>query len=302
MHGLHHHGPLDSEIGHQRSHPVGIKSLGVAIALTGGFAVVELLAGLWSGSLALVSDAGHMATDATALLIALFAQILARRPATPTFSYGFGRIEALAALINGLVLLGLTIWIVVEALDRFSAPHAIQSTTLMLVAAIGLLVNLVVAWALSKDRHDLNTKAALAHVLGDLLGSLAALGSGLALYLGAPNWIDPALSLLICLLIFRSAWAVSRTSFNILMERAPEDIDARRVFDSMSAVPDVHHVHNLHIWELAPGQVALTAHLQVGNLANWPNTMEKLLACLHDQGIDHVTLQPEPLEDVANRI
>ncbi|MEN9830045.1 MAG: hypothetical protein RLZZ409_783, partial [Pseudomonadota bacterium] len=168
MHGLHHHGPLDSEIGHQRRHPVGVKSLGVAITLTAGFSVVELLAGLWSGSLALVSDAGHMATDATALLIALFAQVIARRPATSTFSYGFGRAEALAALINGLVLLGLTLWIVVEAIDRFKSPHAIQSTTLMLVAAIGLLVNLLVAWALSKDRHDLNTKAALAHVLGDL--------------------------------------------------------------------------------------------------------------------------------------
>ena len=277
-----------------------MKSLGVAITLTAGFSVVELLAGLWSGSLALVSDAGHMATDATALLIALFAQVIARRPATSTFSYGFGRAEALAALINGLVLLGLTLWIVVEAIDRFKSPHAIQSTTLMLVAAIGLLVNLLVAWALSKDRHDLNTKAALAHVLGDLLGSLAALGSGLALYLGAPNWVDPALSLLICLLIFRSAWAVSRASLNILMEKVPESIDATQVFSAISAVPDVHHVHNLHIWELAPGQVALTAHLQVSRLEKWPETMEKLLACLHQQGIDHVTLQPEPLEGSAH--
>ncbi len=294
MHSLHHHGPLDSEIGHQRQHPIGIRSLGVAIALTGGFAVVELLTGLWSGSLALVSDAGHMATDATALLIALFAQILARRPATVAFSYGYGRIEALAALVNGLVLLALTVWIIVEAIDRFTAPHVIQSTALMAVAAFGLVVNLAVAWALSKDQHDLNTKAALAHVVGDLLGSLAALGSGVALYLGAPNWVDPALSLLICLLIFRSAWAVSRTSFNILMERVPEGMDATKVYSALSAVPDVHHVHNLHIWELAPGQVALTAHLQVGDLKNWPTTMASLLACLHKQGIDHVTLQPEP--------
>ncbi len=296
MHSLHHHGPLDSEIGHQRQHPIGIRSLGVAIALTSGFAVVELLTGLWSGSLALVSDAGHMATDATALLIALFAQILARRPATLAFSYGYGRIEALAALINGLVLLALTVWIVVEAIDRFTAPHAIQSTALMAVAAFGLVVNLAVAWALSKDRHDLNTKAALAHVMGDLLGSLAALGSGVALYLGAPNWVDPALSLFICLLIFRSAWAVSRTSFNILMERVPEGLDATKVYSVISAVPDVHHVHNLHIWELAPGQVALTAHLQVGELQNWPGTMALLLTRLHEEGIDHVTLQPEPLE------
>ena len=294
MHSLHHHGPLDSEIGHQRQHPIGIRSLGVAIALTGGFAVVELLTGLWSGSLALVSDAGHMATDATALLIALFAQILARRPATEAFSYGYGRIEALAALINGLVLLALTVWIVVEAIDRFTAPHAIQSTALMAVAAFGLVVNLAVAWALSKDRHDLNTKAALAHVMGDLLGSLAALGSGVALYLGAPNWVDPALSLFICLLIFRSAWAVSRTSFHILMERAPEGIDTTHVFSAMSAVPDVHHVHNLHIWELAPGQVALTAHLQVSDLDKWSLILDQLLAQLHRLGIDHVTLQPEP--------
>jgi cobalt-zinc-cadmium efflux system protein len=140
----------------------------------------------------------------------------------------------------------------------------------------------------------LNTKAALAHVMGDLLGSLAALGSGVALYLGAPNWVDPALSLFICLLIFRSAWAVSRTSFHILMERAPEGIDTTHVFSAMSAVPDVHHVHNLHIWELAPGQVALTAHLQVSDLDKWPLILDQLLAQLHRLGIDHVTIQPEP--------
>ncbi len=292
----HQHGPLDSKIGHQRQHPVGLRSLGLAVVLTAGFAVVELLTGFWSGSLALISDAGHMATDASALLIALFAQVLARRPATPRYSYGFGRIEALAAFTNGLVLLGLTVWIVVEAIDRFTAPHAIQSTTLMLVAALGLMINLLVAWALSKDQHDLNTKAALAHVMGDLLGSLAALGSGLALYLGAPNWVDPALSLLICLMIFRSAWAVSATSFNILMERAPEAFDSAQIASVMQAIPNVAQVHNLHIWELAPGQVALTAHIQVGRLENWPETLDMLLGSLHKQGIDHITLQPEPLE------
>jgi cobalt-zinc-cadmium efflux system protein len=197
------------------------------------------------------------------------------------------------------VLLGLTVWIVVEAIDRFTAPHAIQSTTLMLVAALGLMVNLLVAWALSKDQHDLNTKAALAHVMGDLLGSLAALGSGLALYLGAPNWVDPALSLLICLMIFRSAWAVSAASFNILMERAPEAFDSAQIASVMQAIPNVAQVHNLHIWELAPGQVALTAHIQVGRLENWPETLDMLLGSLHKQGIDHITLQPEPLECCA---
>ena len=181
MHSTHSHGKHDGHLGHQRTNELGLKTLGLAFVLTAFFCVVELLGGLFSGSLALISDAGHMATDATALLIALGAQFIARRPPSVLFSFGYGRIEALAAFVNGLSLLALTCWIVIEAFSRFEEPHAIQSTTLILIAALGLLINLLVAWVLSRDKHDLNTGAALAHVWGDLLGSFAALMSGFAL-------------------------------------------------------------------------------------------------------------------------
>jgi cobalt-zinc-cadmium efflux system protein len=283
----------DSRLGHQRINRPGLRTLGLAFILTACFGVVELLAGIFSGSLTLISDAGHMATDATALSIALAAQFIARRPPSASFSYGYGRVEALAAFTNGLLLFALTCWIVVEAFNRITEPHAIHSTTLILIAAVGLLVNLLVAWILSKDKHDLNTGAALAHVWGDLLGSFAALLSGFALLAGAPVWIDPLLSLVICTLIFRSAWGVCRTSFHILMEGVPHQVDLAEVISVVLSIHGVREVHNLHVWELAPGQIALTAHLQVESMARWPEIWKTLSQSLHQQGIDHITIQPE---------
>lgn len=261
--------------------------------LTTGYAVIELIGGLWSGSLALISDAGHMATDASALMIALGAQVIARRVPTENFSFGYGRVEVLAAFVNGLVLLALTVWIVAEAFQRFAEPHNVKSEALMLIAAIGLVVNLVVAWSLSRDRHDINTRAALAHVLGDLLGSVAALGAGLALWMGAPNWTDPALSLLISVLILRAAWEVTARSFQVLMERTPAHLSLEAVAQSIRKHANVAGLHNLHVWELAPGQVALSAHVDLEELMLWPETLHELMLALHEQGIDHVTLQPE---------
>ena len=285
----------DSRLGHQRINRPSLRTLGLAFILTACFGVVELLAGIFSGSLTLVSDAGHMATDATALFIALAAQFIARRPPSELFSYGYGRVEALAAFTNGLLLFALTCWIVVEAFDRFTEPHAIHSTTLILIAAVGLLVNLLVAWVLSKDKHDLNTGAALAHVWGDLLGSFAALLSGFALLAGAPVWIDPLLSLVICALIFRSAWGVCRSSFQILMEGVPDQVNLAEVISAVLSIHGVREVHNLHVWELAPGQIALTAHLQVESMTTWPEIWKALSQSLHQQGIDHITVQPEEI-------
>ena len=295
MHSTHSHGKHDGHLGHQRTNKPGLRTLGLAFVLTAFFGVVELLGGLFSGSLALISDAGHMATDATALLIALGAQFIARRPPSVSFSYGYGRIEALAAFVNGLSLLALTCWIVIEAFSRFEEPHAIQSTTLILIAAVGLLINLLVAWVLSRDKHDLNTGAALAHVWGDLLGSFAALMSGFALLAGAPVWVDPLLSLVICTLIFRSAWGVCRSSFQILMEGVPHQVDLTKVISVVLSIHGVKEIHNLHVWELAPGQVALTAHLQVESMTMWPEMLELLSRSLQQLGIDHMTIQPEEI-------
>jgi len=270
-----------------------MRSLGLAVLLTTGFALVELTAGLVSGSLALISDAGHMATDASGLLIALSAQYVARRPPTARFSYGFGRIEAIAAFVNGLLLLAMTAWIVVEAAQRFSDPPTINVQVLLSVAVLGLLVNLLVAWSLSNDRDDLNTRAALAHVMGDLLGSVAAITAGLVIWQGGPLWMDPLLSVLISILIVRSAWSVVHDAFRVLMEGTPLSVEVSEVRGALEGLPQVTGVHNLHLWSLSPSQIALSAHLQVRDLEHWPATLAHAREALRALGIDHATLQPE---------
>jgi cobalt-zinc-cadmium efflux system protein len=155
--------------------------LWIALFLTLGFSAVELIAGLWASSLALISDAGHMVTDAAALGLALLAQFIAKRPPSAKHSFGFGRAEALAAFVNCMVMLGLVIWIIIEAISRFQDPHPVAGLTVTIVAAIGLCVNLLVAWSLSRDKKSVNTRAALIHVMGDLLGSIAALVSGVVI-------------------------------------------------------------------------------------------------------------------------
>jgi cobalt-zinc-cadmium efflux system protein len=290
---LHHHDPHDATVGHARAR-TNARALGIAVTLTLGFAAVEFFAALWSGSVALMADAGHMVTDSTALFLALVAQWIARRPPTATRSYGDGRIEALAAFVNSLTMVGLAVWIVIESLDRFSNPHPIAGHTVMLVAGIGLLINVLVAWVLSRDQSSLNTKAALVHVLGDLLGSVAALVSGAVIYFTGWAPIDPLLSLFVCGLILKSSFSLLQQSYGILMEHVPQHVDFNAVGRDLLATPGVIHVHNLHIWETSPGHVTLTAHLELDRLDHWPAELPKIQAMLRDKhGIDHATIQPE---------
>jgi cobalt-zinc-cadmium efflux system protein len=191
-------------------------------------------------------------------------------------------------------MLGIVVWISVEAVQRFTAPREIAGQMVMIVAGIGLLVNILVAWVLSKDQESLNTKAALVHVLGDLLGSVAALASGLVIYLTGWTPIDPLLSIFVCVLILRSTLKLLKTSSGILLEHVPEGIDFRKVADALKTMPGITAVHNLHIWEISPGHIALTAHLDVTDMAHWPDTLAQIQECLRrDYGIDHATVQPE---------
>lgn len=290
---LHHHDPHDATMGHARA-KTNARALGIAVTLTLGFAAVEFFAALWSGSIALMADAGHMVTDSTALFLALVAQWIARRPPTATRSYGDGRIEALAAFVNSFVMLGLVAWIAIEAMSRFSSPHEIAGEAVMVVAAMGLLINIVVAWVLSKDQDSLNTKAALVHVLGDLLGSVAALVSGAVIFLTGWTPIDPLLSLFVCGLILKSTVSLLKNSYRILMEHVPEHIDFEAVGRDLANMSGVIRAHNLHIWETSPGQVTLTAHLELDRLDHWPAELPKIQTMLRDKhGIDHATIQPE---------
>jgi cobalt-zinc-cadmium efflux system protein len=279
---------------HSHVHASGSHGLYWALALTLGFCAVEWLAGWWTGSLALLGDAAHMFSDATALALASVAAWLARRPPSARHTYGLGRAEVLTALVNGLLMLVVVIGIVVEAIARLQAPRAISGTTVMVVAAIGLAVNVLVLFLLSRGAQDLNTRGALLHVLGDLLGSVAALIAGAVIFLTGWAPIDSLLSVLICALILFSTLRLLREALHVLMEGVPQDLDLRAVGRGLAAVPGVVSVHDLHIWTPAAGTPALSAHVVVEDLGAWMQTLDALRRQLSVRyGIEHVTLQPE---------
>jgi len=262
--------------------------------LTLVFAFVEAVAGWWSGSLALIADAGHMLTDSTALGLAAMAAWLARRPPSARHTYGLVRAEVLAALVNGLLMLGLITFIAAEAVARFGNPRDIHGEAVIVVAFIGLLVNLLVAWRLSRGQRDLNTRAALMHVIGDLLGSVAAITAGAVVLLTGWTPIDPLLSLLVAGLILVSAWRLLSEALHVLLEGVPQHIDLQEVGRNLAALNGVSSVHDLHIWTLSSGKIALSAHLDLHTLEDWPRILlqaRELLTRRH--GIGHVTLQPE---------
>jgi len=266
----------------------------IALVLTLGFSGVEGAAAYFANSLALISDAGHMVTDAAALGLALLAQIISRRPPSPKHSFGFGRAEALAAFVNSIAMLALVLWIVIEAISRFANPHKVDGLTVTVVAAIGLLMNVVVAWVLSRDKKSVNTRAALVHVMGDLLGSVAALIAGVVIQLTGWMPIDAILSILVSLLILKSTISILHESYHFLMEGVPLHIDYLAVGQDLKAVPGVLAVHDLHVWEMTPSFPALIGHIEIAEMQEWPSIMARINAMLLDKhGIDHVTLQPE---------
>lgn len=277
---------------HSHGHPH--HTLGAALLLTLGYAGVEALVGLWSGSLALLGDAGHMLTDAAALGLAALAARLALRPPSALHSYGLSRIEVLAALINALFMLGVVALIAWEALQRLQTPAPVQGLAVMFTATIGLAINGVVAWLLLRDDDSLNVRAALLHVLGDLLGSVAALTAGAVIWLTGWTPIDPLLALLICGLILYSTLNILREALHVMMEGVPLHLDLTEVGQAMAGVPAIRSVHDLHIWTLGAGRIALSAHIVLDRLADWEQALPQLEHLLHERyAIDHVTLQPE---------
>ncbi len=290
---LHAHKKGDAK--HSHSKQVSNQNLLlIALVLTLGFSGVEGAAAYFANSLALISDAGHMVTDAAALGLALLAQIISRRPPSPKHSFGFGRAEALAAFVNSIAMLGLVVWIVVEAISRFYDPHKVDGLTVTVVAAIGLAMNIVVAWVLSRDKKSVNTRAALVHVMGDLLGSVAALIAGIVIQLTGWMPIDAILSILVSLLILKSTISILHESYHFLMEGVPLHIDYLQVGTDLRNVPGVLAVHDLHVWEMTPSFPALIGHIEIADMQEWPDIMSRINTMLLDQhGIDHVTLQPE---------
>ncbi len=265
------------------------------LSLTFGYMLAEAIGGYWANSLALLSDAGHMLTDVVALALSLFAVRFASRPATPRKTYGFYRLEILAALANGVTLIVLSLLICVEAYDRLRSPEAVQGWTLIWISTGGLVVNLISAWMLSREhKENLNVRGAFLHVLGDLLGSVAAIGAGLLILLRGWTWADPAFSVIISLLIIVNAWRLVADSVNILLEGAPSHINAAAVVQAMQTVAGVREVHDLHIWTITSGRHAVTAHVIVNDIRESYRVLRELRALLAEQfGLTHSTIQIE---------
>jgi cobalt-zinc-cadmium efflux system protein len=267
--------------------------LGIVLALTVAFTVVEVVGGLATGSLALLADAAHMLSDNLALGLALFAVWLAGRPSTPERSFGYQRAEILAALFNGVLLVGLAVWIFVEAWQRFSDPPEVLAGWVAVVAVLGLAVNLLAARLLSHHAHDtLNTQAALRHVLADALGSLGVLVAAVVIVVTGWRYADPVAGVAIGLLVLASSWTVVRDSVHILLEGAPKGLDPAALGRGLAEMPGVVDVHDLHVWTITSGFPALSAHVLVARGDDCHarrRELEELL--LREYGIEHTTLQ-----------
>ncbi|MBP9229698.1 MAG: cation transporter [Candidatus Accumulibacter sp.] len=283
-----------SERDHAHAHSSATgKNLLFALALTLSFSVVELIAGWHSGSLALLADAGHMVTDGASLGISALAAWLAARPPSRRHTYGLGRVEFLAALINAVSMVAVVFVIGSEAWQRLQHPGSINGATVSIVAVLGLLINLVVAWVLSRGERNLNVRAAMLHVMGDALGSVAAIAAGVVIWLTGWTPIDPLLSILIGGLILASSVGLLREALHATLDGVPFTMNIELVGQALAEVPGVSEVHDLHVWPIASERLALSAHVLVANLASWPQTLHLLRAVASDQGIDHVTFQPE---------
>ena len=269
-------------------------TLAVAALATIAYGVVEALGGWWTGSLALLSDAGHMLTDGAALGLSALAAWIARQPPSARHSYGLGRAEIVAALLNAGAMLVIIVALGYEAIVRLRAPAPVQGAVAALIAAAGLALNLFVMRRLTPHVHDMNARAARLHVLGDVLGSVAALASGTVIALTGWTRIDPLASLAICVLIAFSSVRLLRESLHALMEGVPRGMSVEAIGGEMARVDGVLSVHDLHVWTLSGSRTALSAHVVVRSLGQWERTLVELQRRLHERfGIDHVTLQPE---------
>ena len=262
----HHH--QDQDHGHSHVHEANEKNLRrvlIALVLTGLFMVVEIAGGIISGSLALLADAGHMLTDTMALALAAMAFHVSKRPPDGKLTFGYQRFQILAAFVNGISLLAIVGWILFEAVQRFLNPNEILGETMLVVAAAGLLVNMVSFAVLhTGDQENLNIRGAALHVAGDLLGSVAAIVAALVIIYTGWTPIDPILSVAVAVLIMRSAWLLVKRSAHILLEGAPEWLDVAAMQERVVAgVPGVGEIHHVHIWGLTPQELILTMHMSV---------------------------------------
>lgn len=292
--------------GHDHSAGVNEQSLKRALILTSTFLVVEVIGGVWSGSLALLSDAAHMATDAVALGIALVALRMGRREADDVRTFGYARFEILAAAFNALLLFGVAGYVLYEAYQRLSKPPEVQTTAMLLVAIAGLITNVISMRMLSGGKDDsLNVKGAYLEVWADLLGSVGVIVGAIVIYLTGWAWVDSLVAVAIGLWVLPRTWILLGASINVLLEGVPREVSIGAVRKVLESQPGVLGVHELHVWSVSNGKISLTAHI-VHNLSGQQQQtlLEQLrLALARDFSIRHTTLQleSEPCELAGER-
>ena len=280
--------------------PAIVRRLWWVLGLTATFLVVEAVGGWLAGSLALLADAGHMLTDVGALGLSLLTAWIARRPASDEKTYGYQRWEILAALVNGTALFGIAGWVVVEAIHRLDQPPPVRVGLFLSVAVAGLVVNLVSLRILhGTHQHNLNTRGAYLHILGDVLGSVGAIGAAAVIAITGWRMADPLISIAISLLILVGAFRLLRESTDILLEGVPKNVSVPEVHRRMLGVTGVIAVHDLHVWTVTSGMVAMSGHAVVPDLAAHPGVLEGIRAQMAGLGIGHVTIQLEVEDECA---
>ena len=278
--------------------------LKVALVLTFAYMIAEAVGGWLTNSLALVADAGHMLTDVAALALTLFAIWFAARPATSKKTYGYYRLEILSAFVNGIALVLLSIWVIYEAIQRWQDPPEVAAAPLTIIAFGGLIVNLIAAYLLHSDhKHDLNMRGAFLHVVGDLLGSVAAIMAGVLIWSMGWLWADALGSVLISAIIIFSSWRLILESVNVLLEGTPRHISLTLVEDAILETDGVGGVHDLHVWTISSGIDALSAHITHDDSVLHSDLLARVRGKLHDRfGIDHLTIQMETLDNEAEAV
>lgn len=284
--------------GHSHTHHAAAANrsrLALTLGLAAAYMVAEAIGGWLTGSLALLADAGHMLSDVAALGLSLFAMWMARRPPTSRRTYGYHRLEILAALANGATLVAISLLILAEALQRLREPPAVAAPAMMGIAVGGLLVNLAGLWILRRGRDEnLNVRGAWLHVLTDALGSVQAIAAGILIWAFGWRWADPAASILIVLLVIYSAWSLLKEATAVLMESAPAHMDVDEMRDAMMGIPGVLEVHDLHVWTITSGLESLSAHVVVEERRYDCDLLAEIRSALHERfGIHHMTVQIE---------
>ena len=294
----------DHAHGHKRTRAENRRRLVAALGITGVLFVLELAAGMYTNSLALVADAGHMLTDLAALALSLFALKISSRPATHQKTYGYLRVEILAALANGVFLVLVSGFIFYEAYHRVLAPPIVRSGPMLAVATVGLVANLVTAGLLYRSQQDnLNIRGAFLHVLGDTLGSVGAIGAGLAMLIGGWYLADPMVSIVVAIMVLYSSWQLVRESVDVLLEATPAHLNISSILSDLGSVGGVVSIHDLHVWSITSGMPAMSCHVIIRQNEDASEILAALSRMMRDKyKIEHTTIQIERESWVIPRV